>query len=505
MQKGATRRKAKGDNPDIRLIVGSSPFMYSPSGFSHVPEIGDVEVFVKNEEIHLFYLTLPNHDIIAHSVSLDGLTWEELPDALHTGDPGSCDDDMIWTMSVLAYKNHYNMFYTALSKADHGRVQRIALATSEDLIHWRKYPKNPIGEANPRWYETEPIRGMVSWRDPYPTLEQGVLYLLVCARKKNGPISRRGCVGLMSYDNDVGWKVEAPLYAPSHYMDWEVPVLLKLNGRYYLFGSIIETSCCHYRIAERFRGPYHTPPNDRILPEGNYANRVCVWKGKYLMFHWLETNPDWDKTISRYRKLAPPKEIIVENDGTLSLKPFEGWSSKYTEPRVFLPAKSFLRKGKSINGRWEAKEDEIKYQSSNSLSIFLLEQEEENFILDVTIRIEQGIAAGIVFRAGHSSDEAMFLRLSLDEDEIQLVKLIKTKKRWVWPWIERTVIQSGKVPLQTGEDYKFHLIASHEYIEVAVNERVKLSALSWVRKKGRIGIFAEYGRGSFKNFHLQRI
>jgi len=319
-----------------------SPFMYSPPGFSPMPEISDVEVFVKNGEIHLFHLTLPNHDKIAHAVSQDGLTWKELPDALHTGDPGSCDDDMLWTMSILRYENHYNMFYTALSKADQGQVQRIALATSEDLIHWKKYPKNPIGEADPRWYETKSIRGMVSWRDPYPVLEQDVLYLLVCARENRGPIFKRGCIGLMSYMKDVGWKVELPLYAPKHYMDWEVPILLKLNGRYYLFGSIIETHCCHYRIAEQFRGPYHTPLNDKILPEVNYANRLCKWKDKYLMFHWLQTNPDWDKTISRYRKLAPPKELIVENNGTLSLKSFEGWCSKYTGPRASLPGLSFV-------------------------------------------------------------------------------------------------------------------------------------------------------------------
>ena len=118
-----------------------SSLMYSPSGFSEVPEIGDVEVFVKNDEIHLFYLTLPNCDIIGHAVSTDGLTWKELPDALHTGDPGSYDDDMLWTMSVVRYGNQYNMFYTALSKADHGQIQRIALATSEDLIYWKKFPK----------------------------------------------------------------------------------------------------------------------------------------------------------------------------------------------------------------------------------------------------------------------------------------------------------------------------------------------------------------------------
>ena len=61
----------------------SSPYMYSPSGHSGFfypkPELGDIEVIVKDDEIHLFHLILPNHDIIAHAVSRDGLVWEELP------------------------------------------------------------------------------------------------------------------------------------------------------------------------------------------------------------------------------------------------------------------------------------------------------------------------------------------------------------------------------------------------------------------------------------------
>lgn len=62
------------------------------------------------------------------------------------------------------------------------------------------------------------------------------------------------------------------------------------------------------------------------------------------------------------------------------------------------------------------------------MSVFLLEQEEENFVLDVTIRIEQGVAAGVIFRANYNCSEAMFLRLSLDENEIQLVKSLKVER-----------------------------------------------------------------------------
>lgn len=490
----------------------SSPYMYSPPGFgafSRTPEIGDIEVFVKDEEIHLFHLILPNHDIIAHAVSRDGLVWEELPDALRTGNPGSYDDDMLWTPSVKEYKNRYNMVLPVLSKADHGAIPRVALATSEDLIHWEKYPGNPIGEADPRWYDTDLATGQISWRDTYLFVEQDTAYILVCAReRKDVPFLRRGCVGLMSSTNGTEWNIEAPLYAPGHYIDWEVPVLVKLNGHYYLFGGIRETLSCHYRIADRFRGPYYTPSNAEILPRGNYANRVCRWKGKYLMFNWL--HPLSTETFPG-RLLAPPKEIIVESDSTLSLRSFEGWTEKHKEPKLVLSAKDFLRKGKSVKGRWDVHGQEILCHSAEKMSTFLLTEEEDNFILDLTVRIEQGIAAGIVFRSPDDGfGEAMFLRVSLDENEMQLVRCSKEEMRSEWQdryWInyDRLVLNSGRIPLRPGEECKLHLIASHEYIEASVNGRVKVSTISWALKKGGIGIFTEYGVASFRDFHLCRL
>src|SRR5437879_5889955 len=101
---------------------------YSPS------EIGDIDVLVHQDRIHLFHLSLPSHDIVGHLVSDDGLTWEPLPNAITTGDPGAFDDDQIWTMGTFALNGRFFMLYTGMSKADGGCVQRTGLATSEDLI-----------------------------------------------------------------------------------------------------------------------------------------------------------------------------------------------------------------------------------------------------------------------------------------------------------------------------------------------------------------------------------
>src|SRR4051812_20371756 len=126
--------------------------MYAPRGFG-LSEVGDVEVFPERDRLHLYHLTLPNHDAVQHVVSDDGLAWTQVSDALRTGDPGDCDDDMIWTMSVTARDNVYYMVYTALARAENGQIQRTGLATSTDLIHWNKSHSNPVAEADPRWYE----------------------------------------------------------------------------------------------------------------------------------------------------------------------------------------------------------------------------------------------------------------------------------------------------------------------------------------------------------------
>src|ERR1041384_4841663 len=115
--------------------------MYTPSGFG-TSELGDIEVVPDGDDLHLFHLTLPNHDVIQHAVSRDGLSWQPLPAALRTGDPGAIDDDQIWTMSVTPRPNEpgWVMLYTALASIDGGRVQRVAVAESTDLVHWRKRP-----------------------------------------------------------------------------------------------------------------------------------------------------------------------------------------------------------------------------------------------------------------------------------------------------------------------------------------------------------------------------
>jgi len=251
--------------------------MYTSRGFREW-EIGDIDVIRRGRNFHLFHLVLPNHDYIAHAISQDGMTWMRTRNAIFTGEPGTWDDDMLWTMHVSYHpvRKLYEMFYTGLHRAENGYFQRIGRAVSRDLMAWRKeneqnLPLLPTGVEyeGPGYSE----RGWVSFRDPFLWRDANQDWLLLCARVIGGPVSRRGCVGLVRRTPE-GYQIEPPLYFPRMYDDFECPCLVELEGTFYLIGSIREDVEVHYWWCETFQGEYRAFNNNVLLPKGNYAARA---------------------------------------------------------------------------------------------------------------------------------------------------------------------------------------------------------------------------------------
>ncbi len=214
------------------MYAGRIPGMYASHGFLR-SDIGDVDVIFHDGLYHLFHLVLPNHDFIAHAVSEDGLSWRRVKNALFVGDPGSWDDDMLWTMHVSPDPDRageWRMFYTGLSRAEYGRIQRVGLARSKDLYHWERctdagYPLEIRGP----YYESgiDEGRQWVSFRDPFFFIDEktGSRLLLASGRVRNGPVIRRGCVAMAREIAPDSFEFLSPLHKPGLYDDVEVPNL----------------------------------------------------------------------------------------------------------------------------------------------------------------------------------------------------------------------------------------------------------------------------------------
>jgi beta-fructofuranosidase len=234
-------------------------------------------------EHHLFFLrasrALPDphqrHDraSIGHARSADLRRWELQADALVHAEPGAWDDFTVWTGSVArAPDGTWRLFYTGRRRADDGRIQRIGVAASDDLIEWARVGDGPILEADPRWYEKLDLGAWSeeAWRDPYVIGDPGGdgWHMLITARAPDGDPEGRGVIGHARSSDLVDWEIQPPLTRPSGFGHLEVPRAASIDGQ-----PVLMFSC----------GPDHLGAARRAAWRGG---GVWVAPGETLLGPW---------------------------------------------------------------------------------------------------------------------------------------------------------------------------------------------------------------------------
>ena len=245
---------------------------------------------VDGDDVHVFYLQAPralgdaelrhHNATIGHAVSRDLRSWDVLPDALGSGPRGAFDDLATWTGSIVRRQGRWHLFYSGIAAAEDGRVQRIGLATSGDLVRWDRH--GLLLEADTRWYDRE------HWRDPWVEWdpERRRWDMLVCATSGG-----RGIVAHAHSPDLRSWTTGPPLSPPTDHVQLEVPQLLRVHGDWrVLFSDVFAGSGIHYLSAPARLGPYSAESRD-LFPESrarrHYAGRVLEHRGERLLFAWL--------------------------------------------------------------------------------------------------------------------------------------------------------------------------------------------------------------------------
>jgi beta-fructofuranosidase len=163
---------------------------------------------------------------------------------------------------VRAPGGRWHLFYTALSRADDGPVQRIGSAVSDDLFTWTRSGDGPLLEVDRRWYDP------VDWRDPFVLRDPGGdgWHMLITAR-----VGGRGVIGHARSPDLVTWEALAPLSAPADFPYLEVTQAAVVDGR-----PLLMFSCERTWVApgESLLGPW--PIEDAVALEhpSLYAGRL---------------------------------------------------------------------------------------------------------------------------------------------------------------------------------------------------------------------------------------
>lgn len=467
-------------------------------------EIGDFDVIADDDgNIHAFYLALPSHDRIGHLVSRDGINWIELPTALYTGKPGEFDSDQIWTMGVFRNNGKWFMLYTGNEK--NGLVQRIGLATSDDLMTWRKYGKNPVSSPDPRWYEAEQKGSFrIAWRDPHVVFKDNIFHAFICAREKTGLLNRRGCAAYVTSRDGYNWETKQPACTPRTGFDLECPSVCEIRKKFYMFGISGGHGRMIYRVSDKISGPYNRPADDTVLPERNLSVRPLFWKKKMHLFHWIRGNRDWGGSREGFAALASPKTVEADNTGALKVKSFD-WSELYKGNAVMLDSD---KKVSMSCGFWKFTGNKLNASSENGAAICLSKNSFADFEIsaDCTLPGKNPAAEfGFAIRTDEEGDEGLFLHCIPSRYTVELVKLIHNRpfgpeslKRG------RTVLTSFHLPPCDGK-YMMRLIAFGPSLEFNVNGRLVIHHFTLPRRKGRCGVFVEDGSAVFKNLSIRPI
>ncbi|MFH0777531.1 MAG: family 43 glycosylhydrolase [Candidatus Eisenbacteria bacterium] len=215
--------------------------------YCHEPSfvMKDHAFFKADSVFHLFYTRTPLHyqqyvmasDDIGHATSTDLKHWSFHSPAVAVS-AGQWDGGAIWAPFVMEKPGGgYIMFYTGV---DSNAVQRIGIATSEDLFAWTKYANNPVYRPDTSWAAWDSTVQWSSCRDPHIYFEEGVYYLLTTATAKGN----YGAVGSAVSSDLFNWTDDGPIYVHSGTNAWhaiESCYLMKRGTKYRLFFSEEDT------------------------------------------------------------------------------------------------------------------------------------------------------------------------------------------------------------------------------------------------------------------------
>jgi beta-fructofuranosidase len=276
------------------------------------------------------------------------------------------------------------------------------------------------------------------------------------------------------------------LFHPGNYDDIEVPSVFEMEGRFYLLGSIREDRKVHYWYSDDFFGPYRNYSDNVLMPQVNYAARVCedADPERKLVWSFFFRNGD----LLEDHLLPPPKEIVVR-DGHLRLHSYQGFDAAVTdklEPDELMPLDALLS---NPDGSCEYEPGGCRMQTLSGFEGFVLRGEHQDYRLSGTLHVENDGKLGLIM---HLDDEGDGYYISLDP-----VKAIAQIRYWsnrpggtVDGAFEYRQLQEAFHVSKPGP-IPFLLISFGSYIELSVHGEVMLSLSDDRRQQGRVGFYVE--------------
>ncbi len=422
--------------------------------------VWDSWLFRDGQDYHLFYLQGPSDDRhIGRAVSRDLLHWKQLPwiDSVDHGD--GWDRKITHTGWTVKIGDRYACLY---GSSGSGR-QLNGVMFSDDLLHWQKYPGNPVLISTPPYY------GGKDWRDPtaYYDADEGLWHGYICAQTSLG--RNVPCIGHFTSTDLIDWEYLPPVYEDADFADLEVPDYFAQGDWHYLLFSSARTRLdtptrrratgTFYVMSENRDGPYRLPPDPLILGSGNgrldnYVGRALPDGDGHLLYH---------HTVGGVVVWGTIKRIEQNDDGTLRLEYWPGLDGLETE--VLFDSDSGTDFGDMrLAGTWLAEGGSLVGQAGpEAPAVFKLSANAADMMLTCRIKGDPGSQGGLLCR--FDGEQGIGVMIDRASRTIQISELRRKGERYV----SKVLDTRYEAPLADGAD-QLRVLARGQRIEVYLND-----------------------------------
>jgi len=464
------------------------PLFYRPrAGY-----VGDCIPFYWDGVYHVFYLlravkegaTWSGDQPLTwqHVASRDLVNWEEWPEALRWGAEGDADAQGCWTGSVIERDGVFHIFYTGWD----GAIQRVCHATSTDLAHWTKDPRSPIIAADPRCFEP------ADWRDPFCfwNEEAHECQMLITARLKDGPPSRRGCLALAASPDLETWETRGPWWSPMMCHTHECPDLFRLGARWRLiYSQYGEHFRTEQRMADSLGGPWVPPAVDDFDGRCNYAAKTLSDGSRRLLFGWIPTRKDdsdsgayeWGGQMSLAMELyeGPDGGLLVRCPDELACIPVNG-APITVEPRM---------------GEWQSEGGSLRGGRADGFAYAMATEAPADLALQVKVT-PNAQTCGLLLRAAENLNTCYLLRLEPRRQRLTFDRLPRLQDA-------SSVEVERPMRIEPGKPVTLRVFLEGSALQVFVGDTTALSARAYDLKQGGLGVFVSCGEATFEDLRLK--